>query len=322
MPRDPLDFRHMLKPLLQRRIILQLPPLGSRLDVRAAGGLRAPEPDITVVTAAQHVVAVGCEGAAEDALHALRVVDVAAVALATPPEPHAAVITRGDELFACWTECHVHYRGDVVFEDVERAAQIARVEEVDVVVFVCDGEVEGFHGVPAYGIGGEGEDGAVQGRGCAEVVEDEAAVGCCGGEDAGFSLIEREGGDGVDAGRPGEGLDRSRGGSSDVVEGNLRGGDGKDGLGPMPRYAAVGILAEPAGDRGAVGGCVVGIEEFDGFIATAGEELSVLRPADAFDEVVVSFRLPDFVLTGEIPDFDYAISAGACKSVKGLGVFG
>ena len=79
-------------------------------------------------------------------------------------------------------------------------------------VFVSDGEVEGFHGVPGDGVGGESEHGAVEGGGSAQVVENDGAVGGGGGENGGFGLVEGDSGDSFDRRRPAEGLGRGCGG--------------------------------------------------------------------------------------------------------------
>lgn len=69
----------------------------------------------------------------------------------------------------------------MVFEDVESAGEVAGVEDVDVVVFVCDGEVESFHRIPADGVRGHGHYGSMERGVCAEVVKHKGAVG--GGRD-------------------------------------------------------------------------------------------------------------------------------------------
>jgi hypothetical protein len=43
-------------------------------------------------------------------------------------------------------------------------------------IFVCNGEVEGFHGIPADGVRGHGHYGSVERGVCAEVVKHERAV--------------------------------------------------------------------------------------------------------------------------------------------------
>ena len=87
-------------------------------------------------------------GCAEDALHAFRVVDVLGVARCTAPKANSAVVRSGDEVFARGREGDVHDGGHVVFEHIQRAVHFPDVEDVDVVVFVGDGEIEGFHWVP------------------------------------------------------------------------------------------------------------------------------------------------------------------------------
>ncbi len=101
--------------------------------------------------------------AGEDSLHAFGVVYIATVALIAFPEADTSIVGSGDELFACRTELDVHDGADVVFENVQGALEVPHVEYVYVVVFVCEGEVEGFHWIPTYGVGGEGEYGAVEG---------------------------------------------------------------------------------------------------------------------------------------------------------------
>lgn len=194
VPGYPAYLRHMLIPLLQRVVVLQLLPLSRALDARAGVRLGAPQTHIAVVAAREDVVRVRSEAGAEDALHALRVVDVARMAAgAVGPQADGAVIRCGDEVLAGWGEGDVHDGGDMVFEDVEGAGHFADVEDVDVVVFVCNSKVEGFHWVPGKGVGSKGEGSFEEGGGGAQVVKDEGAVRGTGGEDGGFSLIKCEG---------------------------------------------------------------------------------------------------------------------------------
>lgn len=213
MARNAADLRHMLIPCLQRIVVLELLPLAGALNAAPFVALRTPEADVAVVAAAEDVLRVRGEGGGEDALHAFGVVDIAAVAAGATPEADGAVIGGGDEFLAGGGEGDVHNGGDVVFEDVEGAGHLAGVEDVDVVVFVGDGEVEGFHGVPGDGVGGQGEDGFREGGLGPKVVEDEGAVGGGGGEEGGFGLVEGDGGDGVGGGRPVESLQRRGGGA-------------------------------------------------------------------------------------------------------------
>jgi len=136
------------------------------------------------------------------------VVNVSRVTTVAVPEADCAVVGGRDEFFAGGAKFDVHDCCDVVFENVEGAVHLAHVKDVDVVVFVCDSEVEGFHGVPGDLVGGEGEHGFVEGRRGAEVVEDDCAVEGCGGENGGFGLVEGDGGDCVGGGWPAEGLGR------------------------------------------------------------------------------------------------------------------
>ena len=128
------------------------------------------------------------------------------MALAAVPEADGAVVGGGDEILACGGEFDVHDCGDVVFEDVEGAFEVASVEEVNVMVFVCGGEVEGFHWVPAEFVGCEAEGGFCQGGGGAEIVEGKGAIVRGGGEEGRLDRIEGEGSDCVGRGWPVKGL--------------------------------------------------------------------------------------------------------------------
>lgn len=136
MSLDPPNLRHMLIPLLNRLIILELLALTRGLDALALRSVGAPEADVAVVGAGEEVVGVGGPAAGEDALHAFGVVDVAGVAGGAGPEADGAVVAGGDELFACGAEFEVHDCGDVVAEDVEGARHFPHVEHVHVVVFL------------------------------------------------------------------------------------------------------------------------------------------------------------------------------------------
>ncbi len=177
-------------PVHELGVIFQFLALAGGFDAPARRGAGAPEADVAVVGAREEVSVVRGEAGGPDALHAFGVVDVLGVAAVAVPEADAAVVRGRDEFLARGAEFDVHDGGDVVLEDVEGAFEVAHVEEVDVVVFARGGEVEGFHGVPADFVGGEREGGAAQGRGGAEVVEGQRPVGCCGGEDGGFSWVE------------------------------------------------------------------------------------------------------------------------------------
>lgn len=230
----------MAIPLDQLGVILEFLALAEGFDAGAGGSVGAPEADVAVVGAGEEVFAVGCEEGGEDALHAFGVVDVLGVAARAVPEADAAVVGGGDEFFAGGGEVDVHDGGDVVFHDVEGAGELAHVEEVDVVVFGRGGEVEGFHWVPGDFVGREGEGGAGEGGGGAQVVEDEGAVGGGGSEDGGFGGVEGEGGDGVGLGGPVEGLQRGGGGAVEVVDGDDAGGCGDGGFAAVVRHGCVG----------------------------------------------------------------------------------
>ena len=147
-------------------------------------------------------------------------VDILGVAAVAVPDADAAVVGSGDEGFAGGGEVDVHDGCDVVFQHVQGAVELAHVEEVDLVVFVCGGEVEGFHGVPGEFVGGEGEGLFREGGGGAKIVEDDGAVGGGGGEDGGFGLVEGESGDCVGRGGPVKGLEGGGGGAVEVVDGD------------------------------------------------------------------------------------------------------
>ena len=66
----------MLIPLHQRSIILEFLALRKGFDAASGVGLSTPESDIPVITAGKDVFIVWGECRAEDALHALCVVDV------------------------------------------------------------------------------------------------------------------------------------------------------------------------------------------------------------------------------------------------------
>lgn len=215
---DAADLGHVLVALHQRPVVFELLALAGGFDALALRGAGAPEADVAVVAAAEDVVVVRGPGGGKDALHAFCVVDVSAVALVAGPEADAAVVGGRDQFFARGGELDVHDGGDVVFEDVEGALEVAHVEDVDVVVFVCDGEIKSFHGVPGDCVAGEGQDALVQGRRGAHVVEDEGAVGGGRGEDGGFGLVELAGGDCVDAVGPLQRLQRRRVWPVEVVD--------------------------------------------------------------------------------------------------------
>ena len=158
MPRYPAYLRHMLISLLQRIVVLQLLPLSRALDARTRVGLGAPQTHIAVVAAGQDVVGIGCKAGAEDTLHAFRMVDVARMAAgAVGPEADGAVIGGRDKVFASRGEGDVHDSGDMVLEDVEGAGHFAYVEDVYVVVFIGNGKVKGFHGIPGKGVRSQGK---------------------------------------------------------------------------------------------------------------------------------------------------------------------
>lgn len=240
VPPDAADLGHVAVAVDERGVVLELLALPEGVDAGARGSAGAPEADVAVVGAREQVLAVRGDEGGEDALHALGVVDVLGVAARAVPEADAAVVARRHERLARRGEVDVHDGGDVVFHDVEGAGQLAHVEEVDVVVFARGGEVEGFHWVPGDLVGGEGEGGFGEGGGGAEVVEDQGAVGGCGGEDGGFGLVESKGGDCVGLGGPVKGLQRGGGGSVEVVDGDYAGGSGEGGLRAVVREAGIG----------------------------------------------------------------------------------
>jgi hypothetical protein len=43
----------------------------------------------------------------------------------------------------------------VVFVDVKGVVEFSHVECVQIVIFICNGKVEGFHGIPGDGVGAE-----------------------------------------------------------------------------------------------------------------------------------------------------------------------
>ena len=185
-------------------------------------------------------------------------------------------------------------------------------------VFVGDGEVEGFHGVPGDGVGGEGEHSTVEGGRSAQVVENDGAVGGGGGEDGGFGLVEGDGGDGFDRRWPAEGLGRSCGGPRDVVDGYGAAGGSEGRERAVVRDASKCGLSEPGCCWSASGWCVVWIEELYCPVTPAREESLVSCPTHPFYDVFVCSTVPYLFLTGEVPDFDHAVTAAAGEVFKAI----
>lgn len=319
MSRNALDLWHVLVPLAQSGIIFQLLPLSRRLDARSLRRVRAPEPNVAIVGAGENVSVVRSPAGAEDALHALGVINITAVAIGTTPESDAAVISGGDELLAGRREFDIHHRGDMIFQDVERSGEVARIEEVDVVVLTCNSEVERLHGIPGERVGGESEGGAVGGSGSAQVIEGEGAVRSAGGEKRCLALIEGEGGDGVDSGGPGEGLRRGGAGAGEIVDQDGRGGGSSEGgLGAVARDAGERIRAQPGGRGGGVRGGLVRVIELDRLVGAAREQLAIVRPTHPANHVFVRAHLPYLVAAGQVPHLEHAVAATASEAIQRL----
>jgi len=319
MSRNALDLWHMLVPLAQSGIIFQLLPLSRRLDARSLRRARAPESNVAIVGAGENVGVVRGPAGAEDALHALGVINIAAVAVGTTPESDAAVVAGGDKLLTGRREFDIHHRGDMIFQDVERPGEVARIEEVNVMVLVCNGEVERLHGIPCERVGGESEGGAVGGSGGAQVIKGEGAVRSAGGEKGCLALVEGEGGDGVDSGGPGEGLRRGRAGAGEIVDLDGGGGcGGEGGFGAVTRDTGERIRTQPGGRRGGVGGGLVGVIELDRLVGAAGEQLAIMRPTHPAHHVFVRAHLPYLVAAGQVPHLEHAVAAPASEAIQRL----
>ena len=77
-------------------------------------------------------------------------------------------------------------------------------------------------------------------------------------------------------------------------------------------------LSEPSCCWSTSGWCVVWIEELYCPITPACEESLVSCPAHPFYDVFVCLTVPYLLLTGEIPDFDYAVTAAAGEMFKAI----
>lgn len=62
------------------------------------------------------------------------------------------------------------------------------------------------------------------------------------------------------------------------------------------------------------------VEEFDGFVAGAGEKLLILCPGEAFDDAFMGLRAEYLFSARQVPDLDYTIATAACEPLQGLWV--
>jgi hypothetical protein len=69
---------------------------------------------------------------------------------------------------------------------------------VAVVIFVSDGEVVRFHGVPGDAVRGKVEDCPVERRACAHIIQDDSTICSAGCQDGRLDLVEADVVDGVD----------------------------------------------------------------------------------------------------------------------------
>eukprot|EP00964_Phaeocystis_antarctica_P104181 scaffold69321_cov73-Phaeocystis_antarctica.AAC.2 len=149
---DPLDRGQVLVLLDQRLLVLAL---ASQPRVALRGprvGRRAPQPHVGVIGAGEHVGVVCRPEHGEEALHALRVVDLHRLGLGRLPDAQRLVVGARDELLACGRVVDVEHRRDVPLVHADGVVELTHVEGVKVVVLGRRREVEGLHGVPADGV--------------------------------------------------------------------------------------------------------------------------------------------------------------------------
>lgn len=175
--------------------------------------------------------------------------------------------------------------------DVLGLGEVPGVEEVDVVIFRGNGHVHGLHGVENNAVGGELEDGLDDGHVCAQVEENNGAVGADGTDDRGLNLVEANVGNGVGVVRP---LYRLR--SRAVLQipnanaAGTRGGDERVG-GAVVREGRVWATFLPCRKWCRGVGLHIGVPKLDA-VGGACEELLVVGEGHSLDDVVVGGGLP------------------------------
>mmetsp|Transcript_10404 Transcript_10404/g.37662 ORF Transcript_10404/g.37662 Transcript_10404/m.37662 type:complete len:378 (+) Transcript_10404:260-1393(+) len=148
MPPDPLNLRHVLEPLLQRRLVLFLPflPRQQRSELRAR--VRFPTPHVHVVRPREHVRPVHAKPRAKHPLHPLQVVHIPRVPAVVVEYPNRAIVRPRDELPTRRGVVHVEHRGDEIPVHARRDGQLSHVVRVQIRVLVRDREVKRLHRVP------------------------------------------------------------------------------------------------------------------------------------------------------------------------------
>jgi hypothetical protein len=191
---------------------------------------------------------------------------------------------------------------------------------ISVVIFVGNSEVVCLHGVPRDAVGCKVEDCPVERRACAEIIENNSAVGGTRGKDGCLDLVEGDMGDGVNGRGPHEVLHGCTRCAGSIVDGDNIGCRGEGGDRAVVRDGREGGVAVPGSLGRRLGGLRIRLEHLDLAIGTACNQPLVACPAHALDQVLVCLGLPLLLPAREVPNFDNTIATAAGKVLEGVGV--
>mmetsp|Transcript_32734 Transcript_32734/g.81490 ORF Transcript_32734/g.81490 Transcript_32734/m.81490 type:complete len:435 (+) Transcript_32734:247-1551(+) len=311
---DALDLRQVLVLLHECRRILSLQLLPAGLGRAALIGHRTPNAHVGVVRAGEDVRGIHRPADGEEALHALRVVDLLRLELPRRPDAQRLVVAAADELAAGGAVVDGEHRRDVVAVHAQGVVKLAHVESVQAVVLGREGEVHRLHRVPAQRVRPRLHGHLAHRRARAHVVQRDRAVGGDAAEQVVLRGVEAQPRDRV--GAPLEGVQRL--GARRVPQQQRRPRRAEGVLLVVVVDVVEAMLPQVLRERRGVVALRRGAPQLHRLVVGRGDEVvPAAGEGHAADEAGVRARRPEEAALGQVPPADLAVAAAGEEGGEG-----
>mmetsp|Transcript_2503 Transcript_2503/g.5465 ORF Transcript_2503/g.5465 Transcript_2503/m.5465 type:complete len:265 (+) Transcript_2503:1031-1825(+) len=143
------NFWHVLESIHQRRVVCLLALLASEERAALRARLGFPASNVHVIRGTEDVRAVHRESRAEHALHTLGMIHILGVPSVVIEQANGAVVRTRDEFATRRRVVNIHHRTHEILVHARCNVQLSHVIRIQVAIFISNGKIERFHGIPA-----------------------------------------------------------------------------------------------------------------------------------------------------------------------------